>query len=223
MRHAVKQSGRFFFPLLIFAGLVISMSSCTSFLPAKLAVSRPNDTLSVWLNSPRWDSRKDSLVLICPGCNPKQSRIVERFERGNSAFFEVPPSEALTLTLYTMGKEDTVINLPSIGTWDTAKPSPSFNQIWARRNRANATLGNTATIATTKEHAPAKSTKSPTALKVTAAEGVAIYKDKTKKEVLKIVPQGTVLTLLSREGDLYSVGIEGGEGFVEAEAVRILE
>jgi hypothetical protein len=65
--------------------------------------------------------------------------------------------------------------------------------------------------------------KTVTTLTVTAAEGVAIYKDKTKKEVLKILPQGTVLTLLSREGDLISVAVDGGEGFVEAEAVQIKE
>ena len=46
-------------------------------------------------------------------------------------------------------------------------------------------------------------------------------RDKTKKEVLKILPKGSSIVLVALEGDMYSVIVDGDEGFVEAEAVEI--
>ncbi|MDP4200128.1 MAG: hypothetical protein Q8922_12195 [Bacteroidota bacterium] len=209
--------------LILFSVVLVActLASCTYYVPAKLYVNRAGDSLLVALNpgsSARWDSQKDSVVLECGKCDPGYNRMVERFDQHNDAVYEVSPTEDLVLTLYSMGKKDSVIVLhgSAIARTDTA-PAP-LSRFYARRARPSTTTTET-TAAPQKKVA----TKKITQLKVIAPEGIAIYKDKTKKEVLKILPQGTILGLLSREGEIYSVSVDGGEGFVEAEAVQIIQ
>jgi hypothetical protein len=198
------------------------LASCTYYSAARLTAVRTGDTVSVALDpnsAARWDPTHDSLLVECAGCAQGSGRIVERFDTRNSAAYGIEPTQTVTLHLYSMGHEDTVITLAGAGTADNNAAAPTLRRFTPpRRNRSEASEEEVVSTRT-KE----KTVKRATQLKVTAAEGVAIYKDKTKKEVIKILPQGTVMTLLSREGDLYSVSVDGGEGFVEAEAVKILE
>lgn len=208
---------------LLVAAASTSLASCTYNLPARLSATRMGDTIAVALDpngAARWDPTYDSLIVVCQGCEQGKERIVERFERRNEAAYEIEPTQTVILHLYSRGREDTVITLSGTGTAEGGAPSPSLRRFPSpHRSRSETAEQPTATP----KPKPEKVAKKPTQLKVTAPEGVAIYKDKTKKEVLKILPQGTVMTLLSREGDLYSVAVDGGEGFVEAEAVQILE
>ena len=204
-----------------------SLSSCTYYVPATLYMTRTGDTLSVALDPvgrARWDPRKDSLIVECQGCDPARSRVVEYFEDRNEAQFEIAHTQGLTLTLYSMGRKDTMVVVSGTGTAEAGAPTPTLRNLGTHR-RHPATASETETAATPPKQATAqeKTVKKVATLKVTASEGVAVYKDKTKTEVLKILPQGTVMQLLSREGDLLSVAIDGGEGFVEAEAVQIQE
>jgi len=217
-------------PLLFTAFLTLACASCSYYVPATLTTSRHSDTLSVVImphGDARWDPKRDSLVVECLGCEAEHSRIVEHFLKSNDAQFEIAPTQTINLTLYSMGKKATVVVLPGIGTGDTGAAAPSMSNLPNRRRHSTpSTAPEETKKAKTEEpivhdgSSAEKPIKTVT-LKVTAPEGVAIYKDKTKKEVIKILPQGTVLTVLSREGDMLSVSIEGGEGFVEAEAVQI--
>jgi hypothetical protein len=203
-----------------------SYSGCTYYVPAKLYAARADDTLSVALLPPgsaRWDPRKDSLVVNCNGCDPAQTFVVEHFGVRNEADFEVDPTQEITLTLYSMGRKDTTITFPGIGT-EAAGVTPRIRNM-PRHRRVVVTEPSEAAATTHVERAPTqeKTVKKVTTLKVTAPEGVAVYTDKTKTKVLKILPQGTIVPLLSREGDMISISVEGGEGFVDAEAVQIQE
>jgi hypothetical protein len=198
------------------------VASCTFYVPAKLSAVRTGDTIAVALDpnsAARWDPTHDSLLVECLGCDPANARVIERFEVRNNAAYGIAATQTVKLHLYSMGREDTVITLAGVGIADSEASAPALHRFTPSRRQRSEPNEEQASATRTKE----KSAKKATQLKVTAPEGVAIYKDKTKKEVLKILPQGTVMTLLSREGDLYSVGVDGGEGFVEAEAVKIIE
>lgn len=198
-------------------------AGCTYYVPAQLMANRTGDTLTVELErAGRWEPDRDSLVVECAKCDPANSRLVEHFQFRRDAAFEIVETQDVRLSLYTFGRLDTSFVLLGVGSAEANAVAPSMRRTTPHRRTATEPTAEE-TAAAAKAKAAEKVKKTPTQLKVTATEGVAIYKDKTKREVLKIVPQGTVLKLLSREGDLYSVGIEGGEGFVEAEAVAIQE
>ena len=207
-----------FYLILLTIGCIAS--SCTNYVPAKLFMSRSEDTLSVALDpagGARWDPRRDSLVVSCNGCDPENSRIVEHFADRNDAAFEIANSHSVTLTLYTMGRVDTTILVTGTGISSANEPLPKLHSI-APRHRAAA--HNDVSTTETPKKAVAEKPKIIT-LKVTAPEGVAVYKDKSKKEVLKILPQGSTLPVVAQEGDLFSVSVDGEEGFVESEAVQV--
>ena len=195
-------------------------SSCTNYVPAKLYMTRSQDTLAVALDTlggSRWDPVRDSLVVYCNGCDPENSRIVEHFRDRNDAAFEISNSRSVTLTLYTMGHADSTFLVTGTGAAVAGEPLPRLRSISPRhraviKSEADATAPHKITT-------PEK--PKAVTLKVTAPEGVAVYKDKSKKEVLKILPQGSTLPIVAQEGDLYSVSVDGEEGFVEAEAVQV--
>ncbi len=223
--------------LLAIAALLL-VGGCTYYVPAKLAASRVGDTLSVALAGPgaaRWEPQKDSLVIECAGCSEEAAREVEHFEERNEAQFDVANSEQLTLLLYSMGHVDTETMTGTVPETATTKPrllrhryrpaaTESAAAAEAKAAEAKAAEAKAAEAKAAEAKAAAeKALQKTTLLKVTAPEGVAIYKDKTKREVLKILPQGSTIILLAREGDLYSVSVNGEEGFVDAEAVQIQE
>lgn len=209
---------------------LLLLGSCTYYVPAKLATSRVGDTLSVALAGPgaaRWEPRKDSLVIECAGCSEEAAREVEHFADHDEAQFDVANSEQLTLLLYSMGHVDTV-TIPGTTSETETTPKPRLLRHRYRPAAEPATEGEVKAAeakaaAKAKAAAAEKALAKTTLLKVTAPEGVAIYKDKTKREVLKILPQGSTIVLLAKEGDLYSVSIDGQEGFVDAEAVQVQE
>lgn len=218
--------------LLAIAALLL-VGGCTYYVPAKLAASRVGDTLSVALAGPgaaRWEPQKDSLVIECAGCSEEAAREVEHFEERNEAQFDVANSEQLTLLLYSMGHVDTETMTGTVPETATTKPRllrhryrPAATESAAAAEAKAAEAKAAEAKAAEAKAAAEKALQKTTLLKVTAPEGVAIYKDKTKREVLKILPQGSTIILLAREGDLYSVSVNGEEGFVDAEAVQIQE
>ncbi len=211
----------------IFAfALASCLASCTSYFPAKLAARRVGDTLYVALagdGAARWDTEKDSLKVECRDCVPGSSVAVVHFERRDYARFEIAQAEGIKLTLYSMG-HDTVLNLSGEGTLAVGV-SPELRLLPPRRynpDQNEEMIMERAKSRTPKEPiAPEKPVKKTVSLTVTAQEGVAVYRDKTKKEVLKILPKGSKIILVALEGDMYSVIVDGDEGFVEAEAVEI--
>ncbi|HEY3876928.1 MAG TPA: hypothetical protein VGM92_15795 [Candidatus Kapabacteria bacterium] len=194
--------------------------ACTYYIPATLEASRSNDTLTVALaghGAARWDPQKDSLIIECESCASSASRIVEHFSREDEAQYAIDNTAPLTLTLYSLGHVET---LKLAGTGTLATPAPEMRPLHIHHNRhAFREPPEAPTTPAAASEEPMKTTKKVSMVKVTAAEGVAIYSDKTKTTVLKIVPQGTMLTLLSKEGNLYSVSVDGQEGFIDAEAV----
>ncbi|HZK75931.1 MAG TPA: hypothetical protein VFD13_03400 [Candidatus Kapabacteria bacterium] len=227
-------------PVRLAAAALLLLFGCTYYVPAKLDASRMGDTLTVTLAGPgaaRWDPPQDSLIIECAGCSEEAARQVEHFEDRNEAQYDIANSEGLTLVLYSMGHRDTTL-IPGTVPETASMPKPRLLRYHYRTVTAPAetTAGSEAKPATeanaaaeakaateAKAAAAEKALKKNTFLKVTAAEGVAVYKDKTKREVLKILPQGSSILLLAREGDLYSVSVDGNEGFVDAEAVQVQE
>ena len=197
----------------------MQLASCTNYVPATLDASRSGDVLNVSIagaGASRWDPRKDSLVIECPTCDVASSRMVEHFNDENGSQYEVQGSQGVTLTLYSLGTTKTM-TLPGNGTSISATSGITP----LREHRGHKAARDEKTVTTAAPEIPdvPKASKKVSSVKVTAAEGVAIYSDKTKTTVIKIVPQGTVLTLLSKEGNLFSVSVDGQEGFVDSEAV----
>ncbi len=216
----MKNRTIFFFHFLAALG-VLFVGGCTYYVPAKLETTRVGDTLTLSLSGPgsaRWEPSSDSLVISCATCTP--SREVEYFANANAAQYDIPATEPLTLSLYSMGTLDTLTLPGTVSETDlTSKP-----RITPRRyHEATAPIAvkTPAQIKAAQEKATERALQTTTILKVTAPEGVAIYRDKTRRQVLKILSQGSTIVLLAKEGDLYSVSIDGEEGFVDAEAVEI--
>jgi hypothetical protein len=210
------------------AAALLFLGSCTYYVPAQLATSRSGDTLSVALagnGAARWDPEQDSLVFECAGCTDEPARKVEHFRDRRHTTYDLRNAQGVTLTLYSLGQEQT-LTVPGIP--PMAGTHPEQPELSSRHERRSAEEEKSEAIeksaakeqAAKEQAAKEQAAKKAASLKVTAAEGVAIYKDKTKTEVLKIVPQGSVLILLSKEGDLYSVSVDGDEGFVDAAAVE---
>lgn len=212
---------------------LLLVGGCTYYVPAKLDANRVGDTLRVALAGPgaaRWDPQADSLIIECASCSEEAARQAEHFDYRNEAQYDVANSESLTLIFYSMGHRDTT-TIPGTASETGTPPArllrhrfraeaePTQAEVKAASEAKAAAAENAAAEA--KTAAAEKALKKTTFLKVTAAEGVAIYKDKTKQQVLKILPQGSTIVLLAREGDLYSVSVDGEEGFVDAEAVQV--
>ena len=217
-RHASFLRNCISFSIAVVVGTIV-FGGCTYYIPAKLEASRSGDVLNVGIagsGASRWDPRKDSLVIDCSSCDVASSRLVEHFYHEDEAQYEIQGFQGVTLTLYSLGITKT-LTLPGNGT--TLSTASGITPLREHRMHKAAHEEKVTTAAATETPEVAKTAKKVSSVKVTAAEGVAIYSDKTKTSVLKIVPQGTVLTLLSREGDLYSVSINGAEGFVDSEAV----
>lgn len=218
MKHRFSFAQEFSKHLVVIIALGF-LASCTYYVPAKLETERNGDTLTVALagnGAARWDPQKDSVVIHCAECSTHD--MVEHFYDRNDAEYAIQNSTPLTLTFYSLGRSET-INLP--GTPGDA-PSTTYEMHSLHEHHAHRVAREEKSAVASAPATPAdapKTVKKASAVKVTAAEGVAVYSDKTKTNVLKIIPQGTILTLLSKEGNLYSVSVDGQEGFVDAEAV----
>lgn len=211
------------------AAMAIStlLSSCTLYRSTEhLTYSRSADSLSVRLTptgEARWDPALDSLVITCSNCDTAGSRIVDRFEQNWGSTYAIDPEENLHLTLLYMGQEES-IDLPGVRDSLSAVRHTPPHRTPRTSSAPEKPVASKPDKPVEKPVAAApQKPKTARSVKVTAPEGVAVYKDKSKTEVLKIMPAGSVIALLAREGELLSVSVDGHEGFVEAEAVQINE
>lgn len=215
--------------------LAVVASGCTLFhTTERFEYTRAADTLMVRLapgQQARWDVTHDSLLVLCANCEADSRVMVEHFDPNNYVVYSIDPQADLKLQLAFMGDVQTV-DLPGIA--DSTAPTHAVHRVPRKpKHSAVATKEPVALpkkpvekpAVADKPDKPEKPAAPHTArtVRVTAQEGVAIYKDKSKTEVLKILPAGTNIALLAREGDLYSVTVDGQEGFVEAEAVQVNE
>ena len=227
-------TNRMWIALLLFITGVL-MTGCTAANRSpRLFVYRVGDTLQVDLDeetSARWSPSRDSLVINCENCETGYTRLVEKFDNDNRTAVYISPYERLRLALYSNGL-DTVIVVEPLFT-DTIKRAEPRRIVRAvPRRRVDASpkkeivkkeekKEDVKKEEIKKEVKKEETKKRPTSARVTAAEGVAVYKDKSKREVLKILPKGQTLPYIAREGSMISVTVDGQEGFVEAEAVKI--
>lgn len=216
--------------------LLITLGSCTGINQSSgILVDRQFDTVQVMLDpdrSMRWSPTRDSLVMECENCEEGYTRVIEHFQDDNMAAIQLSAYERLRMTLYGTNGIDTVITLEPLYTLDTAsgktpvkkrivRSTPKRNT--ARNNDVKKAADIKKETAVKKVEKKEEVKKKANTVRVSAAEGVAIYKDKSKKEVIKIIPKGHSMPYIAREGDMISVTIDGQEGFVESEAVRIEE
>jgi len=214
--------------------LGLLLASCTaSKEPIHLIVNRVEDTVYFSLDpesSDRWWSTRDSVVVECLDCDQGTQPIVEHFDNQNFANLEMEDATTLRFKIYSGVISDTTVVLPGVisnnNSTTTAKRKPRISA--SKPTRRSAVANKSTTKAKAKAEAKeaateTKTVKKATTLRVIAAEGVAVYKDKSKTEVLKILQKGEVLPYLAKEGDMYSVSVGGTEGFVEAEAVQIAQ
>jgi hypothetical protein len=217
----------------LYAVLLAAVASgCTWFhTTEKFQYARAADTLMVRLapsQQARWDATHDSLVVLCANCEADSRVMIEHFDDNNSVVYSIDPQADLKLQLTYLGEVQTV-DLPGVA--DSSAPNHAVHRVPHKpRHAATATKEPIASPKKPVEKpvvekpAPEKpAVHTARSVRVTAPEGVAIYKDKSKTEVLKILPAGTNISLLAREGDLLSVTVDGQEGFVEAEAVQVNE
>lgn len=217
--------------LFITAGV---MSSCTaSNQSPRLFVYRVGDTLQVDLDeetSARWSTSRDSLIINCENCETGYTRLIEKFESDNRTAVYISPYERLRLALYSNGLDTVIVVEPLFA--DTIKREEQRRIVRAVPKKRTAPVRKETVKKEEKKEEVKKEEvkkevkkeevkKRPTSARVTAAEGVAVYKDKSKREVLKILPKGQAVPYIAREGAMISVTVDGQEGFVEAEAVKI--
>jgi hypothetical protein len=190
-------------------------------------LSRYADTLTVALDpntSSRWSPNLDWLLVECNQCADGASRVEERFYDRNYARYEISHSQEIKLSLYWNGKLDTTIVVSGTGEINPQTDRSGFKLLPPVRRPKHASTEESAGASTSPKVTPEKkAVKKTSMLRVSAAEGVAVYSDKSKTQVLKIVPKGSTLPLLSREGDMYAVMVGDTEGFVEAEAVQVVQ
>lgn len=221
------------FLLLISFGM---LTGCTATnMTPRIAVYRVGDTLQVDLDeetSARWSTTRDSLVINCENCETGYTRLVEKFAQDDRTAVYISPYERLRLSLYSNGL-DTVIIVEPLFTDTVRTPGPRRIVRGAPRRRPQVTKRETVKKQEVKKEEVKKETvkkeevkkeevkKRATTARVTAPEGVAIYKDKSKREVLKILQKGQTMPYIAREGSMISVTVDGQEGFVESEAVKL--
>jgi hypothetical protein len=208
-----------------------TLAGCTATnMTPRIAVYRLGDTLQVDLDeetSARWSTTRDSLVINCENCETGYTRLVEKFAQDDRAAVYISPYERLRLTLYS-NDLDTVIIVEPLLT-DSAPSGPRRIVRAAPKKRTDITKKENSKKEEVKKETPVKKEevkkeevkKRSTTARVTAAEGVAIYKDKSKREVLKILQKGQTVPYIAREGSMISVTVDGQEGFVESEAVKL--
>lgn len=209
-------------------------SGCTTTQPPRISVMRAYDTLVVLLDaetSARWSPTRDSLVVVCENCEVGYTRLVEHFEQDDVAALEVSPYERLRLSLYSRGLDTVIILEPLLAADPTkaterkriVKRSTPPKRQSVRADAKKDTRKEVVKKEEVKKEAPKKEEvkKRATSVRVSAAEGVAVYKDKSKKEVIKIIPKGQSLPYIAKEGSMISVTVDGQEGFVESEAVKV--
>jgi hypothetical protein len=210
---------------LVLIGLTL-LASCTASRRPMLNLSRLADTLTVALDpatSARWSSNQDWLLVECNACADGASKVEERFFERNYARYEISRSQEIKLSLFWNGKLDTTIIVAGTGEMNPQTDRGGFKPLPPLR-RTRRAVSDESPSASNSKNAPEKKVvkKGPASLRVSAAEGIAVYSDKSKTQVLKILPKGTVLPLLSREGDMYAVMVGDVEGFVESEAVQVV-
>jgi hypothetical protein len=210
--------------LLVISGSILGsmLAGCTfSDHARRVIVSRDADTLRVSLDPQsfaRWSYTRDSLIIRCESCE-EGPMFVERFEDGRIARFEVSRYDSLQWRVFGTAQQDSLVILENFDISDSAFTGKDRPRVTKRRIKA---LPSKRVAASPETEAKKKvAPKRAKSLRVSASEGVAVYKDKSKREVLKILPKGAQLPLLSREGDVYSVSVDGVEGFVESEAVEV--
>ncbi|HET6512200.1 MAG TPA: hypothetical protein VFH43_08410 [Candidatus Kapabacteria bacterium] len=224
---------------LLFLTVAGVLSSCTATnMTPRISVYRVGDTLEVDLNeetATRWSATRDSLIINCENCETGYTRLVEKFENDNRAAVYISPYERLRLTLFSQDIDTVIIVEPLLSdTMRTQQPRRIVRATPRRRAtppvvkketppkkeevKKEVTKKEEVKKEEKKEEAPKKRA---TTARVTASEGVAVYKDKSKREVLKILPKGQTMPYIAREGSMISVTVDGQEGFVESEAVRI--
>jgi hypothetical protein len=209
-----------------------TLAGCTATnMTPRIAVYRLGDTLQVDLDeetSARWSTTRDSLVINCENCETGYTRLVEKFEEDDRTAVYISPYERLRLTLYS-NDLDTVIIVEPLLTDTVRTPGPRRIVRAAPKKRTDIAKKETSKKEEVKKETPVKKEevkkeevkKRSTTARVTAAEGVAIYKDKSKREVLKILQKGQTVPYIAREGSMISVTVDGQEGFVESEAVKL--
>lgn len=208
--------------------------------PTHLVISRYGDTLSYSLDpetSARWWSTHDSVVVECLDCEQGYSKVVEHFTKFDTASIVMESADSIRFTIYSGSITDTMIVSPTQQATTAAAPRRRIAESETRRRRTKVTADKTPEPAKTPDKTPdtkavettkttdtkaaeKKVVKKTASIKVIAPEGVPIYKDKSKTEVLRILQKGEVLPYLSKEGDMYSVSVGDTEGFIEAEAVE---
>jgi hypothetical protein len=228
---------RTWIPLLLFIAGVLTGCSATNMSP-RIAVYRVGDTLQVNLDeetSARWSPTRDSLVINCENCETGYTRMVEKFEGDDKAAVYISPYERLRLSLFSNGLDTVIVVDPLLtDTLAGQEPRRIVRATPRRRTTPPPVVKKESTPAPKKEtvkkdtppevkkEAPKPEVKKrATTARVTAAEGVAIYKDKSKREVLKILQKGQTVPYIAREGSMISVTVDGQEGFVESDAVKI--
>ncbi len=204
--------------LLLILSCACTLAACTgSREHARLLFSRYSDSVRVELDpqhSAHWSPADDSVVVECTECYQNKDRVTLRFQDRNNAYLSTDASPSMKFSVYHRQMLDTTYTLDAE---DLLDKEPVAGAVAPRHQ-------------TTPSHHEAKkattdtkvvTTKKATMLKVTANEGVAVYKDKSKREVLRILPKGATLPYLAKEGDMYSVVLDEVEGFVDADAVQI--
>jgi len=228
-RTAMRET--FSFALLLLLGLFVS--GCSSSRDhVRLRFTRLSDTLRVELDpakSASWSPNHDSIVIDCKECYTGKSHVVDNFQNHSQLTLDLSTSSKLRLGVYRGSKLDTTYSIDAEDISDTraqdaAARKRELDQTGYKRTN---TVDSSSDSEETTTKASSTTTKTgathPTTLRITAREGVAIYKDKSKREVLKILPRGTVISYLALEGEVYSVLIDDVEGFVDSDAVQVIK
>ncbi len=211
--------------LLVVCGFMVSCAGPREH--TRLIFSRYGDSLRVALDpshSANWSPNEDSVVVRCTECYQNRSMVTLRFQDHSSAFLSSDVSPIMTFNVYHEQKLDTSYTMNAENFIDrdpaTESPMPRHQTTPVHRQviRTQPDESKKTPVVDTKTAVVAKKA---TMLRIIAKEGVAVYKDKSKREVIKILAQGATLPYLAREGDLYSVVIDDVEGFVEAGAVEV--
>ena len=219
--------------LLVVILLALTFSACSSSRDhVRLRFVRYSDTLQVALDpnsSANWSATKDSVVVDCSECSNGKDHAAYSFQDGRAALLDLSGSTKLKLKVYRGSKIDTSYQLDARDLSDSRTLTGAKHETNANASQPRSTTDTTTDSSTNDGSSDGSSGQTrryahrATSIRVIAKEGVAVYKDKTKREVLKILAQGSLLPYLAREGEVFSVMIDDVEGFVDADAVEVLK
>jgi hypothetical protein len=216
--------------ILIALMCVGSIASCTGAREhSRLLFTRYTDSVRVALDpsqSATWSPTQDSVVVLCTECYQGKSMATFNFQDRNSVYLSSDTAPMMTLIVYRKAQIDTTyrLSVEDLTDQDMVETTPMLrHQKTPRRHGAAVHVASDEPNKTPLDTKIVVAPKKATMLRIVAKEGVAIYKDKSKREVIKILPLGATLPYLSREGDLYSVVVGDAEGFVEAAAVQVVQ